>query len=126
MKPAEFIAKWEARANELERMGALVDGATLCRDLLKDLEALRGANEDDLLSLADAAATSGYTRDHLSRLIRDGKIPNAGRRGAPRIRRGDLPRRPRAVAPSQNGAYDPVTDARKLVSRRRGGANGLS
>ena len=32
----------------------------------------------------------GYTAAHLSELIRQGRIPNAGRIGAPRIRRADL------------------------------------
>ena len=40
-----------------------------------------------------AARVSGYTADHLGALVKRGKIPNAGRTGAPRIRRQDVPRK---------------------------------
>ena len=53
-------------------------------------EALRNWSEETL-NLADAAKLSGYTAAHLSDLVRQGKIPNAGRLGAPRIRRADIP-----------------------------------
>ena len=46
--------------------------------------------------LVEAARESGYSADHLGRLVRDGKIPNAGRPGAPRIARRDLPRKAHA------------------------------
>ena len=50
-------------------------------------------NEEDnvLLNLQRASEESGYSADHLGRLVREGKIPNAGRSGAPRIARRDLP-----------------------------------
>jgi hypothetical protein len=35
--------------------------------------------------LAEASAQSGYSQDHLARLIREGRLPNAGRPHAPRI-----------------------------------------
>ena len=56
-------------------------------------ELLGALNEIDsqLLNLEEAAALSGYSADHLGRLIRQGKIPNAGRKNAPKIRRADLP-----------------------------------
>jgi len=79
---------------------------------------------DQLLALRDAAATSGYSEDHLGRLVREGKIKNHGRRGRPLIRRGDLPvRRPTTIAPAERAVYDPKTDARELVSRRKGGTS---
>ena len=42
------------------------------------------------LTLGEAAAESGYSADHLGRLVREGKIPNAGRPNAPRIARREL------------------------------------
>ena len=53
-------------------------------------EALRSEDET-LLNLTEAAEVSGYSADHLGRLVREGKIPNRGRPGAPKIARGDLP-----------------------------------
>jgi predicted DNA-binding transcriptional regulator AlpA len=74
---------------------------------------------DERLTLAEAALRSGYSRDHIARLIRDGRLPNAGRSGSPRIRAGDLPvRPPRPVAGNRPRAYDPIADARAIGSRR--------
>ncbi len=58
-----------------------------------ELETALHTDADDLLNLQEAARESGYSADHLGRLIREGKIPNAGRRNAPRVRRRDLPKR---------------------------------
>lgn len=78
----------EAAARALEYAAEQLDG-TLRRD------------DDELLTLADAAKACGYTADHLGRLVADGKLANHGRKNAPRIRRADLPVKVRgAVLPS--------------------------
>jgi hypothetical protein len=88
------------------------------------------AQADERLTLAEASGRSGYSQDHLSRLMRKGKLRNAGRRGAPRIRAGDLPNRSvrSVVAGAVQHPYDPATDARtlRLDSRLGGIANGDS
>ncbi len=43
------------------------------------------------LTLSQAAAENGYSADHLARLIREGRLPNAGRKHRPLVRRCDLP-----------------------------------
>jgi len=77
---------------------------------------------DERLTLAEAAFRSGYSPDHLARLIREGKLPNAGRPRAPRIRAGDLPSRGAAhhgvVVINGVRTYDPATDARAIGNRR--------
>ena len=80
-----------ARRDELRRLHALVDGATLCDELLGELDRLAEDQAGELLSVRRAAIESGYSADHLGRLLREGKLANAGRANAPRIRRGDLP-----------------------------------
>jgi len=50
---------------------------------------------NEVLSVADAATESGYSEAHLRRLLAACRIENAGSRGRPRIRRADLPRKPR-------------------------------
>ena len=52
-----------------------------------ELEATLRERDETTLSLTEAARESGYSADHLGRLVRDGKIPNTGRPGAPRIAR---------------------------------------
>jgi hypothetical protein len=101
----------------------LVDGAQLLDRILADFDACTASEADEILTLAQAARESGYTRDHLGRLIRQGTLPNAGRPRAPRIRRADLPgkrldlqsprRRPQLV-----GA-DPEQIARSIVTPHR-------
>ena len=52
-----------------------------------------------LLNLQQAAEESGFSADHLGRLLREGMIPNAGRPGAPRIARRDLPIKSHSTVP---------------------------
>jgi len=121
----ELIVKWESEAAVMERRGVSVAGATVVRELLADLAAVRRDEAHALLDLPQAAAESGYSEGHIGRLVREGKIPNAGRRRSPRIRRADLPRKPTAeLAKLRLVGYDPDTDARELLSRQRGARDG--
>ena len=85
-----LAARWLADADVLE--GALDErAAALYRRHAAELqEALREAT-DEVLTLTQAAAESGYSESRLRHLVSDGTIPQAGERGRPRVRRGDLP-----------------------------------
>ncbi len=121
MTRTDVIAKWRTRRDEWGRVHAQVDGAVLCDEVLRDLVEVQNTQRDELLTLREAAAISGYTEDHLGRLIRDGTVPNTGRVNAPRIRRGDLPRKPgHGVVVPRSEKYDSYTDARTILERRRG------
>lgn len=114
----DVIARWSARHDEFRRFGAHVDGARLCAEILADLERLASADDEDLLSLEEAAARSGYSADHLGRLVRQGRIPNAGRPHAPRIRAKDLPRKAGALPPPVSGSILNATRAEIAQSVR--------
>lgn len=114
----EVNERWVARRDEFQRLGVSVDGASLCDEVIADLERLREERDGKKLTLSDAAALSGYSREHLARLIRSGKLANAGRKHSPRILAADLPTRPGAIAAAVRGSYDPSTDARSLGIRR--------
>ena len=116
---------WRERGALLRRHGATEAAATL-NTVADELEMSLRAEADDVLTLAAAAAASGFSRDHLTRLLRAGTIRNVGRRHAPRIRRADLPRKVRAIAATGVKSYDPVADARSLASRLQtfGGEHG--
>ena len=88
---------WRKQAKALRRYGGDTPAVALdrCAD---DLEATLRERDETTLSLVEAAKESGYSADHLGRLVRDGKIPNAGRPGAPRIARAHLPRKAQAPA----------------------------
>lgn len=116
--PSDLLTRWIKRRDELQKLNASVDGAILCNEVLDDLESLAQSESERTLTLAEASDMSGYSTDHLSRLLREGKIPNIGRKGAPRIRLADLPRRPRKpLASRESRAYDPDADARSIRSR---------
>jgi hypothetical protein len=105
MNDAGLIAKWETRAAQYDQVGALVNGATLCRAFLQDLFVARTERESRALSLADAAAWSGYSQAHLARLVKDGKLKTlrpTGSRGRLSFRQADLPRKP--GTPQRSGA----------------------
>ena len=87
---ADLAAHWEADAEVLERRGD-PRGATLCRQCAVELREAIRAEGNSSLTLSEAARESGYSEDHLRHGVASGKIPNAGKRGAPRIRRIDLP-----------------------------------
>ena len=87
--PAELPAEWRALAAQQRRLGADSQARILefCAD---ELAAALLRAGDELLSLSRAAQESGYSADHLSRMVREGRIPNSGRRSKPLIRRKDL------------------------------------
>jgi hypothetical protein len=96
-KLGAFISKWSGEAETLRRLGAHVDGAKLIDAILADLHALNRAQASESLTLEEAAQESGYTPEHLGKLLRIGTIPNAGRKNAPRILRRHLPLKPSAL-----------------------------
>ena len=87
---AELPDDWRVLAAQLRSLGGDAQARTLewCADQLTP--AVR-QKADELLSLHRASEESGYSMDHLGRLLREGKIPNSGRRAKPLIRRRDLP-----------------------------------
>lgn len=124
MTPTEFLVKWTTEADAMQRRGVMVNGAGLLAEVLADFKTVQATQTEAVLSLPEAASRSGYSVEHLGRLIRESRLPNAGRRGAPRIRVTDLPRKPPALVPARPKTYDPLADARTLLDRQRGGRNG--
>ncbi len=123
MTPDAFAHKWTSRRDDFQALGVLVDGARICDEVLVDFGKVLETESNAALTLGEAAARSGYSAGHLGRLVRQGKIPNAGHPRSPRVRVVDLPARPRAVvAERRPRKYDAETDARSLVNRRKGGA----
>jgi len=110
---AALAEQWRAEARLLRERYADERGARLCEAHVAELETTLRAAADEALTLEQAAAESGYSPERLRKLIADGTIPQAGRRHAPRVKRGDLPTRARRPAASTQ--YDPDADALRLV-----------
>jgi len=90
---ARLAERWRAEADILRRRGASVQADVLL-SCAGELDGAATEAELEALTLAQAAEESGYSVDHLARLIRQGKLRNAGRPNAPLVRRGDMPRKP--------------------------------
>ena len=90
-------ATWRTQAKALRRYGGETPAVAL-ESCAAELETTLRERDETTLSLTEAARESGYSADHLGRLVRDGKIPNTGRPGAPRIARLHLPRKTQAPA----------------------------
>lgn len=112
-----LAARWRLRAEELEPYAPAA--AEAFRRAAAELEAARAAEMDQILTLDEGAREAGVSADHLRHLVSAGRVPNAGRKGAPRVRRGDLlalRRRPRDAGTT----YDPSADALAIVQRAAG------
>jgi hypothetical protein len=119
MTSSEFRARWVRRREELARLGAQVDGARIIDEFVADFDSVERDEAEQIVSIGRAAELSGYSAEHLARCVRDGRIANAGRRGKPMIRRGDLPHKAnKRLARTLNQTYDPAADARDLLDRR--------
>jgi hypothetical protein len=126
---ADLPNSWRARADELEPFAP--PAAAAFRRAAAEMEEAQRAVEDEVLSLAQAASESGYSVDRLRHMIADGQLPNVGRKGAPRIRRRDMPKKARSsrripqvggeeitALSSRRISYDVERDAREVVARR--------
>lgn len=116
---SELVADWRAKATVLRTYGADRQAQAVER-CLTDLEEALDQVSSEALTLQEAADATGYTADHIGRLVREGKIHNVGRKGAPRVRRSDLPIKPkRRIAPvaerSQTGQHSNRQVVRSII-----------
>src|SRR6266545_4441287 len=54
MNREDFVRRWRGRRDELARLGAQVEGAKLCDEVLADFDAVTKAEDEALLGLQDA------------------------------------------------------------------------
>lgn len=118
MAASDLVAAWLARADELAPYAA--PAAEAFRRAAGELKEALRSEANEIVTLDEAATLSGYSADHLRHLVSDGRIPNAGKKNAPRIRRGDIPRKASKTA----APYNPQADAINLESRRFRRAHG--
>jgi hypothetical protein len=96
--PAALAARWREDAQVFRRYGA-AGRARMLERLADELERAADADQSATVDLSTAAELSGFTRAHLRRLIRDGKLATTS--DGSRVRASDLPRKPgHTVAPA--------------------------
>ena len=123
-----LVARWRVQAGGLRALEAIGQAAAFTV-AANDLEALVVATGEQLLSLTSAARESGYSADHLGRMVRRGELPNAGRENAPKVRRSAVPVKPGHLRPPLNGSSLPASReqiALAAITPFRRGAHGQS
>lgn len=101
MSLQELSSRWREEA-ALLRLHRHERDATWLEDRAEELERALTETESRPVSLVEAARISGYSPDHLGRLVRQGKLPNLGRPKAPKVRTCDLPRKPKLTTAGTN------------------------
>lgn len=99
MTRQDFNAKWSVLRDEWSRRGFSAPVGPIVDELLADLRLVERDEGAELLNLTQAALRSGYSPDSIGRMLRTGQLVNRGRRNAPRVRAGDLPRKPLRLRP---------------------------
>lgn len=111
---------WSQRACEFDKHG-LEPGAKLIRTLIAELSEQSSHYLAEPLTLESASKESGYSPDHLARLVRKGILKNLGKKGAPRVSRRELPIRPALAQPALRLQLAPTSRhqvARSLIRKR--------
>lgn len=113
MQVSDLPGHWREHATGLRGFAA-EGAATAFESAANELEEALRSSEGEELTVPEAAQVSGYSERRLRELLAEGSLPNAGAKGRPRVRRGDLPWKP-----ATNGAagYDVDADADQLVER---------
>lgn len=120
----ETAKLWRERAEELRRFAAAEGAATAWHSAADEVESLvreAAGIEQEELTLTQAARETGYSPRHIRRLVSAGKVPNRGRKHAPRIRRGDLPGKNPRLTPKarwpQSKQYDDFGRVAQAIAR---------
>lgn len=123
MTLAQIVERWEVRRDDYKRVGASINGALVCQEFLTDLSLVEAAELEPAFKVRAAASRTGYSEDHLGRLVRQGKIPNVGRPGAPLVRLSDIPTKDGALPNSlSDSRLSPTDIARVVVHQQEGRA----
>lgn len=121
-------AAWRAKADEFAEHHCH-EVAAAYRQAADEVERELRAWDRELLTIKEAAEESGYSPEHLRRLVRDDKLQAERGKGAKShllVERGWLPaktRQARGGASELGSSYNPDEDARD-IARSLGGNDG--
>jgi hypothetical protein len=97
--------RWRDEVVLLRRRGADAQAAAL-ESCASELEEEVRRLSLEALTLEQAAEESGYSYSAVQKMVATGRLPNAGGRHSPRIRRRDLPKKPSTHREQANGEPD--------------------
>src|SRR5258708_38254044 len=95
MAREEVRAKWSARRIVWEKLGVLLSAAKLCEEFTADFENVLTSQDEAVVNTNEAAVMTGYSRERLLGLYRQGKLRGHKKGKNVFFRAGDLPRKPR-------------------------------
>lgn len=114
MNTAPLLAlaeRWEEEAETLRARG-LEREARMEESFAAELRQRVSEWELEALTVAEASEETGYSESHLRALLSEGKLPNVGREGAPRLRRADLPSKAGTAPPGPGGLVEEALERR--------------
>ena len=100
-KLESLVKRWHAEAEMFRRRGQDATAA-LIESFVTELEASLHEWDLESLTLQEATKESGYSYSALQKMVGKGRLPNVGDKNRPRVRRGDLPRKPSRSTPVQD------------------------
>ena len=114
----ELADGWRADAAVLRRRGAAAQADAL-QSCAADHEQTLREWQNEELTLHEASQESGFSQSTLQQGVASGKIQNAGQHGRPRIRRRDLPYKPRRSGPKAVEGQPDLAD--EILASKLGG-----
>jgi hypothetical protein len=88
----DLSAEWRKEAARLRGWGAVAQAEAIER-CAGELEAKVREQELEAITLDEAVEWSGQSYSTIQKKVASGVLENVGRKHAPRVRRGDLPRK---------------------------------
>ena len=90
---SRLATRWRSEAAVLQRRGASIQAGVL-EGCASEMEEEARLFSLEPLTLGQSADESGFSYSALQKMVSHGTIPNNGKKGTPRVRRGDLPKKP--------------------------------
>lgn len=122
MKPYDLPAAWRARAEELRRYAPAA--AEAFEECAEQLQRAQLARDNEELTLRQAAVESGFHEDALGKMVKEGRIPNAGKKGAPKILRRHVPKKPPSGKVAEGKPSLHLDSHNRRAQARRAGRGG--
>lgn len=110
-----LVDAWREEADLFRKRG-MERLAEMIESYADELERRLREWEMEALTVPEAAEESGHTADHIRRLIRQGKIQNAGTESSPQVRRCDLAQK-WGHEPADGRSPERPADSRSRVAR---------
>jgi hypothetical protein len=97
----------------------MLSGAKLCEEFIADFEEVLTSQDEAVVNTNEAAVMTGYSRERLLGLYRQGKLRGHKKGKNVFFRAGDLPRKPRGERVASRQQVAPAVDEETRVNAKR-------